>query len=74
MTTLRWATSDIPADPPTPRPTLRRRPLRNSWGYGRAYVVMAVIVPLVLLGLLLVHLNTLGQQWGGWLRQMARPH
>ncbi|MBD0269197.1 MAG: hypothetical protein ICV77_13000 [Cyanobacteria bacterium Co-bin8] len=73
MTTLQWVASGELVDRSTLRPTFHQRPLKNSWGYGRAYVVVAMIAPLVLLGLLLVHLNTLGQQWGSWLWQMARP-
>lgn len=45
-----------------------RRPLQSRWHYGRAYLVIAAIAPLVMLGLLLLHVHTLSQHWLNGLR------
>ncbi|HEY9735168.1 MAG TPA: hypothetical protein V6D06_02760 [Trichocoleus sp.] len=74
MTTLRLVTLPAETETPAPRQSLRRHRLRKPWSYGRAYVVIAAIAPLVLLGLLLMHLHNLGHQWSGQLRQLIKTH
>lgn len=67
MTTLQL---QVPAEAST-HSFLKQKPryiLRNRWSHGRAYVVIAAIAPLVLLGLLLVHLHATSQQWASFLR------
>lgn len=49
-----------------------RRPLRKPWSHGRAYVVIAAIAPLLLMGLLLMHLHNLSRQWSVQLRQLGK--
>ncbi len=37
--------------------------LRSRWSYGRGYIVIALLAPLVLGGLLLVHLHSAVKLW-----------
>ncbi|MBD0336207.1 MAG: hypothetical protein ICV62_12015 [Cyanobacteria bacterium Co-bin13] len=51
-------TASAAAPPPTPS-----RKLPHHWGYGRGYAVIALLAPLVLGSLVLLHLQTAGQKW-----------
>ncbi|HEY9877096.1 MAG TPA: hypothetical protein V6D29_01510 [Leptolyngbyaceae cyanobacterium] len=62
MTTLPILYSP-PADTAALEGLVRRERLPHRWSHGRAYVVIALLTPLVLSSVLLLHLHAISHQW-----------
>ncbi|HEY9761477.1 MAG TPA: hypothetical protein V6D07_03070 [Trichocoleus sp.] len=63
MTTLRISYSPSADTVTSEAPATPRRRLPHRWSHGRGYIVIALLAPVVLTSVLLIHLHANSQRW-----------